>query len=148
MSRLRMIYATILAAIYIAASLISSLSVLCCDHPHHSHHATESVECSCGNHHHVVVADNNLFAFNGECCDHNHELLSDNHTQIIPDNERDNSASNISYLLLACVAVADDAGAYKALLSATENHYRGDESLPLRAAFSRYDSLRAPPVLA
>ena len=119
MGRLKMIYATILAVIYVTASLMSSLSVLSCDHPHHTHHATESIECSCGNHHSVVSLDDNL-AFNTECCDHD----------------------------LAFAAIISDAEAYGAILSAEEEPYPGYESLPLRAAFSRYDSLRAPPVVA
>ena len=147
MGRVKMIYATILAAIYVAASLMSSLSVLCCDHPHHTHHVTESVECSCGNHHSVVSSDD-IHAFNEECCDHEHVLLSDIHTQIIPDNERDSSALNISNILLASVAIIDITGNDNTLLLATEEFSRGDEALPLRAAFSRYDSLRAPPVVA
>ena len=147
MGRLKMIYATILAVIYVTASLMSSLSVLSCDHPHHTHHATESIECSCGNHHSVVSLDDNL-AFNAKCCDHDHELLSDNHTQFFVEKERDNSAHNISYLHLAFAAIISDAEAYGAILSAEEEPYPGYESLPLRAAFSRYDSLRAPPVVA
>lgn len=147
MGRLKMIYATILAVIYVTASLMSSLSVLSCDHPHHTHHAPESIECRCGNHHSVVSLDDNL-AFNAKCCDHDHELLSDNHTQFFVEKERDNSAHNISYLHLAFAAIISDAEAYGAILSAEEEPYPGYESLPLRAAFSRYDSLRAPPVVA
>jgi hypothetical protein len=146
MGRVKMIYATILAAIYVAASLLSPLSVLCCDHPHHTHHASESVECSCGGHHSVVSLDSP--AFSEECCDHDHVLLSDIQIQITSDNERDSSASHILYTLLASVAIVDDAGVDNISLLAAEEIYRGDEALPLRAAFSRYDSLRAPPVLA
>ncbi len=145
--RVKMIYAAVLAVIYVTASLMSSLSVLSCDHPHHTHHATESVECSCGNHHSVVSLDNNL-AFNAECCDHDHELLSDNHTQFIVDNERSNSAYNTSYIQLSLAAIICDVEAYDATLSVKEQPYPGYESSPLRAAFSRYDSLRAPPVRA
>lgn len=147
MKRLKMIYATILAVIYVAATTLSSLAVLTCDHPHHTHHATESIECSCGNHHSVVSLDDNL-AFNAKCCDHDHELLSDNHIQFFVEKERDNSAHNNSYLHLAFAAIIYDAEAYDAILSGEEEPYSGYESLPLQAAFSRCDSLRAPPHLA
>jgi hypothetical protein len=85
---------------------------------------------------------------NAKCCDHDHELLDDNHTQFFVEKERDNSAQNISYLHLALAAIISDAEAYGAILSAEEEPYPGDESLPLDAAFLRYDSLRAPPVVA
>ena len=147
MGRLKVIYATILAAIYVAATLLSSLDVLICDHPHHTHHVSESVECSCHEHHHVATAHAKQ-SISAECCDHEHELLSDNHTQYIVSNERSNSALGISYLLLTSVAIVADVEGYSSMLSATEVEYRGDESLPLRAAFSRYDSLRAPPSFA
>ena len=117
MGRLKMIYATILAVIYVTASLMSSLSLLSCDHPHHTHHATESIECSWGNHHSVVSFDDNL-AFNAKCCDHDHELLDDNHTQFFVEKERDNSAQNILYLHLAFSAIISDADAFGAILSA------------------------------
>ena len=148
MGRLKVIYATILAAIYVAATLLSSLDVLTCDHPHHTHHVSESVECSCHEHHHHVTTAHAKQSINAECCDHEHELLSDNHTQYIVGNERNNSALSMSYLLLASVAIVADIEGYASILSATEVDYRGDESLPLRAASSRYDSLRAPPSLA
>lgn len=148
MVRVKMIYAVVLAVIYVTASLMSSLSVLCCDHPHHEHHVVENVECCCGSHHDVVSSLDNALAFSEECCDHSHVLLSDINTQIISDNERDNSASNILSTLLAVVAMVDNAGDDIIALYATGEIYRGDESMPLRAAFSRYDSLRAPPVLA
>ena len=147
MKRLKMIYAVMLAVIYVAATVLSSLAVLTCDHPHHTHHTTESIECSCGNHHSVVSLDDNL-AFNAKCCDHDHELLSDNHIQFFVEKERDNSAHNNSYLHLAFAAIISDAEAYDAILSAEEEPYHGYEQLPLQAAFSRCDSLRAPPQLA
>ena len=148
MGRVKMIYATILAVIYVTASLMSSLSVLSCDHPHHTHHEAEQTECCCHHHNSGYVAHHNAEAFNAECCDHDHELLGDNHTQYIVDNERSNSALSLSYLLLANVAIVDIAENHTTLLAATKYTYRGDESSPLCAAFSRYDSLRAPPVVA
>ena len=146
-----MIYATILAAIYVVATSLSSLSVLWCDHPHHTHHEEEQTECCCHHHAHAdsyYVAHVDATAFNGECCDHSHELLGDNHTQYIVDNKRDNSACSLDNLLLTSVAVVDTFGAIDTHLTATKRRYGGDESQPLRAAFSRYDSLRAPPALA
>ena len=151
MGRLKMVYATILAVIYVTASLMSSLSVLSCDHPHHTHHEAEHKECSCPHHtdhHHDYVAQHNAETFSAECCDHDHELLDDNHIQFFVEKERDNSAQNISYLHLAFAAIISDVEAYGAILSAEEEPYPGYESSPLRAAFSRYDSLRAPPVVA
>lgn len=147
MGRLKVIYATILAAIYVAASLLSPLAVLTCDHPHHTHHASESVQCSCHEHNHVASVQN-THDIGAECCDHSHELLGDNHTQFVPSDERNNNTLGISYQLLANVAIVGDVEGYNVTLSASDIKYRGDEFLPHRAAFSRCDSLRAPPSLA
>lgn len=147
MRQMKMIYATLLVVIYITASLMSSLSVLCCDHPHHSHHDMELVECCCHHHSDSDAIDHEALAFNAKCCDHDHELLGENHTQYIVENERDNSAQTIWNILLTSIVLDDDEGCGVSLL-ATKTQYGGDESLPLRAAFSRYDSLRAPPAVA
>lgn len=150
MSRAKMIYATILAAIYVAASAMSSLSVLWCDHPHHTHHEEEQTECCCCHHDDVnlLIAHADTATYDAECCDHSHELLGDDNAQYVVDNERDNSVCSLANLLLTSVAIVDTTGAINTHLTATERLYRGDESLPLSAAFSRYDSLRAPPALA
>lgn len=145
----KMIYSTILAVIYIAASLLSPLSVLTCTHPHHTHHSAEQGQCSCGAHHdHNHEIDCSTLSFEAQCCDHDHELLGDKHVQIVPNNERYSNAQNIQHLLFASFAILCEAECFSSVLYATEVIYGGDEQLPLRAAFIRYDSLRAPPVLA
>jgi hypothetical protein len=152
MSRLKVIYATILAAIYVAASLLSPLSVLACDHPHHTHHANHSaaveVHVGCHCHSHVAVAECGTETLNGVCCDHSHELLSDNYTQFIDSTERGSSVTISLYLLSISVAILGDMLEHNPMLLATEARYGGDEALPLRAASSRYDALRAPPTFA
>lgn len=147
----KMIYSTILAVIYIAASLLSPLSVLTCTHPHHTHHSAEQGQCSCGAHHdhnHDHAIDCSTLSFEAQCCDHDHELLGDKHVQIVPNNERYSNAQNIQHLLFASFAILCEAECFSSALYATEFMYGGDEQLPLQAAFIRYDSLRAPPVLA
>ena len=87
MAKLRRVYASILVAIYVVATLLSSLSVLLCDHPHHPHHHY------CDTHHteHSIGKD---------CCDHHHPILGDNHTDYIDSSHRNGSRLVLALSLL------------------------------------------------
>lgn len=149
MKRMKMIYAAVLAAIYMAASLFSSLDVLLCDHPHHHHHHTVHTHshshCTCHNH---SADSNSTFAFETACCDHEHELLGEHHTAFIVEKERgdDNILTPLTLDLgeaIVAVGISLDK-----IADTPTHHDIGYESTPLQAAFTRFDSLRAPPVLA
>ena len=141
----KMIYAVILAGIYMAAMLASSLSVLTCTHPHHTHIAEAHAHCSCADCHTHGDASHTL---NAECCDHEHALLGDTETQFIVEKQRGDDAMPLLYALDISLAVAAEGTSLNHLLPTRVEPYRGDEQLPLSAAFVRYDALRAPPTLA
>ena len=149
MKSLKMIYATILVVIYVAASLFSSLAVLTCDHPHHSHINSEVAHCGCaeGHHHNHHDAHCNTLALSKKCCDHEHDLLGENHTEYIVEKQRGDDAMPLLYALVTPAIVAECV-TQNPFIPVRVEPYRGYEQLPLLAAFSRYDSLRAPPTLA
>lgn len=149
MKRLRMIYATILVVIYVAASLFSSLAVLTCDHPHHTHISGVVAHCSCGENHHHDNHDSycNMLALDRECCDHEHDLLGENYTEYIAEKQRVDDDKTLLYAFNTPAIVAESV-VQNPYIPVRVEPYRGDEQLPLQAAFSRYDSLRAPPTLA
>ena len=149
MKRLRMIYATILVVIYVAASLFSSFAVLTCDHPLHSHVSGEVAHCGCGERHHHNHHDPhcNMLALDRECCDHEHDLLGENYTEFITNKQRGDDDMSLLYASFTQAIVAESVIPNPDIPVRVEP-YRGDEQLPLQAAFSRYDSLRAPPTLA
>ena len=74
--------------------------------------------------------------------------MSDNYTQFIDSTERGSSVTISLYLLSTSVAILGDMLEHNPMLLATEARNGGDEALPLRAASSRYDALRAPPTFA
>lgn len=149
MKKLRMIYATILVVIYVAASLFSSLAVLTCDHPHHTHINVEVACCDCAESHHHNHHDPhcNMLALDKECCDHEHDLLGENYTEYIAEKQRGDDSMPLLYAFDTPAIVAECV-IQNPYIPVREEPYRGDEQLPLQAAFSRYDSLRAPPTLA
>ena len=149
MKRLKMIYAVMLAVIYVAATTLSSLAVLTCDHPHHTHITNEVTHCHCagGHHHHHHDDHNSSLALGKECCDHSHTLLGENHTQIIVEKQRGDDAMPMLYSLIMPAVIAEGI-ALDPYIPVRVEPYRSYEQLPLEAAFSRYDSLRAPPQLA
>jgi predicted N-formylglutamate amidohydrolase len=149
MKRLKMIYAVILAVIYVAATTLSSLAVLTCDHPHHTHITSEVALCLCadGHHHHHNHDHGASPALDEECCDHDHTLLGENHTQIIVEKQRGDDAMPLLYMLVTPAVIAECV-APNPYIPVRVEPYHGYEQLPLQAAFSRCDSLRAPPQLA
>ena len=136
MGRVKRVYAFVLVAIYKVATLLSSVSLLICDHHHHHHHSCKSECCA-----HIGVA------IAKDCCDHHHPILGDNHTDFIESRNDSRTASALS-LLMAPVVVAS-VGEELSLYS-----YALYERLELRDigtpsdSYSRGVSLRAPPVLA
>ena len=87
MAKLRGVYASVLVAIYVVATVLSSLSVLLCDHHHHPHYHY------CDKHHteHSIGKD---------CCDHHHPILGDNHTDYIDSSHRNGSRLVLALSLL------------------------------------------------
>ena len=145
MARLKMIYATILAVIYVTASLMSSVDVLTCDHPHHHHHHhAEHTECEC----HAHSCEHGIVALSAECCDHEHDLLSDTHTAFIVEKEGSDTADLQPITLDLTEALLASNISLDAIAQEDEYHYIGYESTPPCAAFTRFDALRAPPALA
>lgn len=137
-----MIYAMLLAVIYVTATALSSLSVFACDHDHLHHHAAE------GHHdtHSCHCCAHSNSADEAYSCDHHHDLLGDNLTEYITHGERntlrsDDTSAHITDYATIEVATID--------LSVATLHItardKGYESTPLRAAYVAHKSLRAPP---
>ena len=152
MKRLKMIYAVMLAVIYVAATALSSLAVLTCDHPHHIHIYDVVAHCDCteGHHHHYHCHHEDhstSHAFGKECCDHTHTLLGEHHTQIIVEKQRGDDAVPMLYALNTPALIAENIYT-NPYIPVRVGSYHGYEQVPLEAAFSRYDSLRAPPQLS
>jgi hypothetical protein len=142
-----MIYTVILAGIYVAATLSSSLAVLTCNHPHHSHITETHTDCSCADCHNHDKNSDCTHSLNAECCDHDHILLGDTHTQFIVEKQRGDDAMPLLYMLVTPAVIAECV-APNPYIPVRVEPYHGYEQLPLEAAFSRCDSLRAPPQLA
>lgn len=140
----RRIYALMLVAIYIVASIGSHISVLLCDHHHHHHHHEHHAE-----HNHSDKCSCEGLSFVAECCDHHHPILGENHTDYIASSQRYDSRLSESMLMLLQpsllqVVIPD-------LPLSPECDYAlpsGDEPWPLVAAYLSHESLRAPPQLA
>ena len=136
MGKVKRIYAFVLVAIYKVATVLSSVSLLICDHHHHHHHSCKSECCA---HIGVTIAK--------DCCDHHHPILGDNHTDFIESRNDSRTASALSLLLAPVVvtSVDEELSLYS---------YAQYERLELRDigtpsdSYSRGVSLRAPPVLA
>ena len=127
-----------------AASLVSSLDVLMCDHPHyHHHHHTEHTVCNC---YHNCEED--VVAFTTEGCDHEHELLSDRHTAVIVVKEGSDTSDIQPITLDLTEALLALSISLDIVAEENECHCVGYESTPPCAAFSRFDALRAPPALS
>ena len=149
MTRMKMIYAMVLAAIYMAASLSSSLDVLLCNHPHHNHHCdtshSHSTDCACHKH---CIEELSIINLDSKCCDHEHELLGEHHTDFIVEKERSNSAAYASLILHLGQAIISNEEPHAEGAINSLRLYSGYESTPPKAAFLRHDSLRAPPFVA
>ena len=136
MAQRRKIYAFLMVAVYTVATLISSLSLLTCDHHHHHHHSCKSECCA---HIGVTIAK--------DCCDHHHPILGDNHTDFIESRTDSRTAAALSLLVAPIVltSVDEELSLYS---------YAQYERLELRDigapsdSYSRSLGLRAPPALA
>ena len=155
MATRRVIYATVLAMVYLAASLLSSLNILLCDHPHHDHHHTHhkteahhSHACSCCHAEmEFSTIANNLTLEDDGCCDHHHSLLDNSNTILVSQKQRSDLRLQIlPTMLLAAHMPFVETSSYDISSIATPYYY-GDEPWPLRAALIDNKSLRAPPAL-
>ena len=136
MAQRRKIYAFVMVAVYTVATLLSSLSLLTCDHHHHHHHSCKSECCA---HIGVTVAK--------DCCDHHHPILGDNHTDFIESRPDSRIASALSLMLAPLITTS--------LCEELSLHsYAQHKRLELRDigipadSHSRAIGLRAPPTLA
>ena len=131
-----------MVAIYIAASALSSLSLLVCDHHHpfHQHHHEHHHDASCS------CSGDTLI---GDCCNHVHPVLGENHTDYITSTKRGDTRLAeecnivVDYALLASV-ISELPYIEQPLVAIGY----GDEQKPLQAAFLSAESLRAPPYFA
>lgn len=136
MMQRRKIYAFVMVAVYTVATLLSSLSLLTCDHHHHHHNKCKSECCA---HIGLRIAK--------DCCDHHHPILGDNHTDFIESRNDSRTASALSLLFAPIVvtAIDEELSLYR---------YASYERLELFDIGTPTDShchifgLRAPPALA
>ena len=125
-----------MVAVYTVATLLSSLSLLTCDHHHHHHHSCKSECCA---HLGVTIAK--------ECCDHHHPILGDNHTDFIESRNDSRTASVLSLLLTPTIitSVSEELSLYS--YAQYERFALRDIGTP-KDSHSHGLSLRAPPALA
>lgn len=136
MGRVRRAYAFVMVAIYVVATILSSVSLLVCDHHHHHHHSCKSKCCA---HLGVTIAK--------DCCDHHHPILGDNHTDFIESRNDSRTAAALS--LLFAPVVVTSVSAELSIYSYAK--YERLELLNIGTpsdSYSRGLSLRAPPALA
>jgi hypothetical protein len=141
MKRARLIYAMIMAVVYITATSLSSISLLTCDHHHHihDHHQTECCHDGCHCDHATLSA---------VCCDHDHPILGEHHTDYIASNQRsDSSLSQALTILLSPTTLAEQFSYETRLEQPSTQQRPGDEAVPLLAAIHQSKALRAPPTL-
>lgn len=141
MKRMRLIYAMLLAVIYITATSLSSISLLTCHHHHHhhNHHHANTCDKECC-HDHVAISD--------ICCDHDHPILGEHHTDYIVSTERSVLASSKVLSLMLSPALLGEPFSHQVWYdSPIISQYPGDEAVPLLAAIHRSEALRAPPAL-
>ncbi len=134
MAQRRKIYAFLMVAVYTVATLLSSLSLLTCDHHHHHHHSCKSECCS-----HIGVTK--------DCCDHHHPILGDNHTDFIESRTDSRTAAALSLLVAPIVLTSVD----EELSLYSYAQYERLELLDIGTpsdSYSRSFGLRAPPALA
>ena len=136
MASRRKIYAFVMVAVYTIATLLSSLSLLTCDHHHHHHHSCKS---ECYAHVGVTIAK--------DCCDHHHPILGDNHTDFIESRSDSRIASALSLLIAPIVTTTVD----QELSLYSYAQYERLELLNIGTPSDSHSlslGLRAPPALA
>lgn len=136
MSQRRKIYAFVMVAVYTVATLLSSLSLLTCDHHHHHHHICKSECCA-----HIGLT------IDKDCCDHHHPILGDNHTDFIESRNDSRTASALALLLAPAITPTtnNELSAYHYALF--ERLVLFDIGTPLKSHTITF-GLRAPPALA
>ena len=139
MAQRRKIYAFLMVAIYTAATLLSSLSILTCDHHHHHHHDHHTCKSECCTHVGNTIAK--------ECCDHHHPILGDNHTDFIESRSDSRIVAALSSLFAPAVvtSVSDELSLHS--FAKYERYELRDIGIP-SDSYSRSFGLRAPPALA
>lgn len=136
MGRVRRVYAFVMVAIYVVATILSSVSLLVCDHHHHHHHSCKSKCCA---HLGVTIAK--------DCCDHHHPILGDNHTDFIESRNDSRTAAALSLLFAPVVVTSVNAELSIYSYAKYERLELLDIGTP-SDSYSRGLSLRAPPALA
>lgn len=136
MAQRRKIYAFLMVAIYTAATLLSSLSILTCDHHHHDYHTCKSECCA---HVGTTIAK--------ECCDHHHPILGDNHTDFIESRSDSRIAAALSSLFAPVVVTSVSEELSLHSFAKYERYELRDIGTP-SDSYSRSFGLRAPPALA
>lgn len=137
MAQRRKIYAFLMVAVYTVATLLSSLSLLTCDHHHHHHHHSCKSECCA--HIGVTIAK--------DCCDHHHPILGDNHTDFIESRTDSRTAAALSLLVAPIVITSVDEELSLYSYAQYERLELLDIGIP-SDSYSRSFGLRAPPTLA
>jgi hypothetical protein len=141
MKKMKVIYAVVLAVIYITATSLSSISLLTCQHDHHSHPEHHHDSC-----HHSCHCDHE--ALGTICCDHDHPILGEHHTDYVVNNQRHDSSSSLALIMLLSPRLITEQTNYEAWLeSPIKSQYVGYEAAPLMAAPHQTEALRAPPTL-
>ena len=129
----------LLAVIYIAATAMSSLSILACDH-NHLHHNAHGEVCHCCT---TMEADTSLE------CGHHHITLGDHHTEFIVVGMRSDALySDVTAQVIGNGFIAFVNNNITPLYQEVVPNYIGYKATPLRAAFISHESLRAPPFKA
>lgn len=139
MKQRKKIYALLMAMVYIIATVLSSASLLLCDHHHAPSYHTEHHACACGCEDVTLTAD---------CCNHHHPILGDNHTDYIDSSQRNDSRTSLASLLMLAPVVIPSVEEISCPESTLHTMYYGRDEVPLMAAFISCRSLRAPPALA
>ena len=139
MKQRKKIYALLMAMVYIIATVLSSASLLLCDHHHAPSYHTEHHACACGCEDVTLTAD---------CCNHHHPILGDNHTDYIDSSQRNDSRTSLASLLMLAPVVMPSVEEISCPESTLRTMYYGGDEVPLMAAFISCRSLRAPPALA
>ena len=138
MRLLKMIYAMVLAVIYVTATAMSSLSVFACDHDH-LHHTGQAHD------HHCHCCQHNDRVDEAFGCDHHHDLLGDTITEYIASGARSTlrseSATHITDYATITTSTIDVAPVTIYITA----HSLGYEATLPRAAVITHESLRAPP---
>lgn len=140
MARRRALYSFVMVTIYVVATMLSSLSLLLCEHHHPHHHA----EC-----HHEGCNCENEVTIGPDCCDHHHPILGDNHTDYIDSSHRSDSRASHAVALMLLPMVVDNISGEQALDIYASTLQRSDLDFALPdVAYLSSVGLRAPPTLA